>query len=170
MRADVNLSVKTVCKSKWCVQLRYRENLLVHWRVSLLCLLFYLGFVPLCDVTTLGLSKHPRNKQCWCRTSSKRAGRLNALPPPFLKLRQASALLTKGPVSASLVAVYIFISPPRESHVEETGLERETSLRWEKKSGLQSILSAEATKFFIPARLIRCAGLKVRSLPARIGT
>lgn len=56
--------------------------------------------------------------------------RPTATPSPLLlELRQASPALTKALISASLMAGYIFISPPRESHVEGTGLERETSPR-----------------------------------------
>lgn len=65
--------------------------------------------------------------------SSKTAGGLNflrrPLSSPLLHLRQASPALTKAPISASLIAEYIFISPPMENQVEEIGLERETSLR-----------------------------------------
>lgn len=92
-------------------------------------------FIPLCDATRFAPSKHPREKKTLLMSHEFKAGGGTKLPPTatssplFLELRQASPALTKALISASLIAGYIFISPLRESHVEGTGLERETSPR-----------------------------------------
>lgn len=112
-------------------------------RCEVASLCFFFGFIsrsipvftPLCDAIRFAPSKHPREKKPLLMSHEFKAGWGTKLPPTatpsplLLELRQASPALTKALISASLIAGYIFISPPRESHVEGTGLERETSPR-----------------------------------------